>query len=79
VAVDMEMGGFNEQTDALLEIAAVILDFDEKGRLHPTKGVTTHVTPFDGSNMDPKSLEVNGIDPYNPLRAAREERDGDGI
>ena len=75
MAVDMEMGGFNEQTDALLEIAAVILDFDEKGRLHPTKGVTTHVTPFDGSNMDPKSLEVNGIDPYNPLRAAREERD----
>lgn len=28
--------------------------------------------------MDPKSMEINGIDPYHPLRAAREERDALG-
>jgi len=58
-----------------LEIAAVLLDFDENGKLHPSKSYKTHVVPFDGSNLEPKSLEVNGIDPFHPLRAAREERE----
>ena len=75
VVVDVETGGFNERTDALLEVAAVMLDIDENGQLHPVKSVQTHVVPFDGSNIEPKSLEVNGIDPYHPLRAAREERE----
>ena len=75
VVVDVETGGFNERTDALLEIAAVLLDFDEQGRLHPVKSVTTHVVPFDGANIEPKSLEINGIDPWHPLRAARAERE----
>ncbi|MFT6877716.1 MAG: ribonuclease T, partial [Granulosicoccus sp.] len=74
VVVDVETGGFNERTDALLEIAAVILDIDENGMLKPVKSYSTHVVPFDGCNIEPKSLEVNGIDPYHPLRAAREER-----
>lgn len=75
MVVDVETGGFNERTDALLEIAAVLLDFDDQGRLHPVKSYQTHVVPFDGSNIEPKSLEVNGIDPFHPLRAAREERE----
>ena len=75
VVVDVETGGFNERTDALLEIAAVLLDIDEEGRLQPGKHYSTHVVPFDGCNIDQKSLEVNGIDPYHPLRAAREERE----
>ncbi len=75
VVVDVETGGFNERNDALLEIAAVLLDVDDEGKLRPVKSYTTHVVPFDGSNIEPKSLEVNGIDPYHPLRAAREERE----
>ena len=75
VVVDVETGGFNEQTDALLEIAAVILDYDEAGDLHPVASYSTHVTAFEGSNIDPKSLEINGIDPDHPLRAARAERE----
>ena len=75
VVVDVETGGFNEQTDALLEIAAVILDYDEVGDLHPVASYSTHVTAFEGSNIDPKSLEINGIDPDHPLRAARAERE----
>ncbi|ASJ76417.1 ribonuclease T [Granulosicoccus antarcticus] len=75
VVVDVETGGFNERNDALLEIAAVLLGIDENGQLKPVKSYTTHVVPFDGSNIEPKSLEVNGIDPYHPLRAAREERE----
>ena len=33
VVVDVETGGFNHRTDALLEIAAVILRMDDGGRL----------------------------------------------
>lgn len=75
MVVDVETGGFNERTDALLEIAAVLLNFDDKGRLSLGKKYQTHVVPFEGSNLEPKSLEVNGIDPFHPLRAAREERE----
>ena len=75
IVVDVETGGFNEQTDALLEVAAVLIDMDDRGRLSTGETYTTHVTPFEGANMEPKSLEINGIDPWNPLRAARAERE----
>lgn len=78
VVVDVETGGFNADTDALLEIAAVILEVDENGLLSPATTVSTHVIPFEGSNIDEKSLQVNGIDPHHPLRAARSERDAFG-
>ena len=73
VVIDVETGGFNSQTDALLEIAAVLLRIDDEGLLHSDATVSTHVVPFAGANLDEKSLEVNGIDPFHPLRAAREE------
>jgi len=31
VVIDVETSGFNEQTDALLEICAIILGMDEEG------------------------------------------------
>jgi len=75
VVVDVETGGFNAETDALLEIAAVLLRVDEAGLLVPASSYTTHVIPFDGSNIEEKSLQINGIDPWHPLRAARSESD----
>jgi ribonuclease T len=74
VVVDVETGGFNEQTDALLQIAAVILDMREDGTLYCQETHTCHVTPFPGANLDPKSMEVNGIDPDHPLRMAMDEK-----
>ncbi len=75
VVVDVETGGFISRTDALLEIAAVIVEIDPDGRLR--RGVTHsyHVKPFGGSRLDPASLEVNGIDPWHPLRPALDEAD----
>ncbi len=75
VVVDVETGGFNARTDALLEIAAVLLKFDEQGKLCRDETFRYHVKPFDGANMDPASLAVNGIDPNHPLRPAIDERD----
>ncbi len=73
VVVDVETGGFNERTDALLQIAAVLLDINEDGTLVCDETHTCHVEPFPGANLDPKSLEVNGIDPDHPLRMAMDE------
>ena len=33
VVVDVETGGFNAKTDALLEIAAVLIEFDDEGTI----------------------------------------------
>lgn len=75
VIVDVETGGFNCKTDALLDIAAVFVDPQEDGTLLRGETIRYHVKPFEGANMDPASLAVNGIDPHHPLRPAIDERD----
>ena len=74
VVVDVETGGFDAEHDALLEIAAVPLSMDADGYLQLQPTVSTHVEPFPGANLDPRSLEITGIDPDNPLRGALAER-----
>ena len=74
VVVDVETGGFDAEHDALLEIAAVPLCMDEAGFFGCQAVVSTHVEPFPGANLDPRSLEITGIDPDNPLRGAIPER-----
>jgi ribonuclease T len=78
VVIDCETGGFISQTDALLEIAGVLLKLDEDGVLR--RGATSryHVQPFPGARLDPASLAVNGIDPHHPLRPALPEADALG-
>lgn len=75
VVVDVETGGFNAQTDALLEVAAIILGIDQKGILYCKESHNIHVQPFEGANIEPASLEINGIDPYHPLRLALPEKE----
>ena len=78
VVVDVETGGFNARTDALLEIAAVLVAFDDAGRLERRETIRYHVKPFDGANIEAASLAVNGINPDHPLRPAIDERDALG-
>ena len=78
VVVDVETGGFVAATDALLEIAAVLLKIDANGRVVRDATVRQHVRPFEGARMDPASLAVNGIDPWHPLRIASTESDALG-
>ena len=75
VVVDVETAGFTAETDALLEIAAVLLEVDGQGRWVRKATHSCHVQPFEGANLDPASLEFNGIDPDPPLRFAIPERD----
>jgi ribonuclease T len=75
VVIDVETGGFNCKTDALLEVAAVLLEMDDEGLLRRRETIRYHVKPFEGANLEPASLAVNGIDPHHPLRPAIDERD----
>ncbi len=73
VVVDVETGGFNPRADALLELAACIIEMDTDGWIRPGDLIMRHVAPFEGANMDPKSMEVNGIRPDHPFRPAVDE------
>jgi len=75
VVVDIESGGFNADTDALLEIAAVLIDMGGDGVLNRGATHSFHVKPFEGARLDPASLSITGIDPFHPLRPALPERD----
>ncbi len=75
VVVDVETAGFNAQTDALLEIAAVTLRMDDAGLIHPDETHACHVQPFAGANLEPSALAFTGIDPYHPFRLAKTEDD----
>lgn len=75
VIVDIETAGFNAKKHALLEIAAVIVEYDGNGDLEITERYTTHVIPFKNAELDEAALKFNGIDPYHPFRMAIEEKD----
>ncbi|MBR9805390.1 ribonuclease T [bacterium] len=75
VVIDIETGGFNCATDAMLEIAATFLDMNEIGELQIHDTLNFHVEPFGGANLDPAALAFTGIDPYHPLRPSQPEND----
>ncbi|MDX1504247.1 MAG: ribonuclease T [Spongiibacter sp.] len=73
VVIDVETGGFNSQTDGILEIAATLLRMDDAGNLEPDETLSYHIVPFEGANLEPAALEFTGIDPHNPDRQAQKE------
>jgi ribonuclease T len=78
VVIDVETGGFQPSTDALLQIAAVFVEIDREGQLYRGATHSYHVKPFENSRLDPASLQVNKIDPWHPLRPAIDESDALG-
>lgn len=75
VVIDIETGGFNAQTDAILEIAAMILAMEPDGTIGIEQSFFHRVIPFEGANIEEAALKFTGIDPYHPLRVARSERE----
>ena len=75
VVIDVETGGFNAKTDAMLEIAAVILEMDSQGNLQIKDHYSKNVEPFPGAVVEQAALEFTGIDIYDPERNAEEEGD----
>ncbi|MDX1460918.1 MAG: ribonuclease T [Xanthomonadales bacterium] len=75
VAVDIETGGFNADRDAMLEIAVCLIEMDDFGRLAVGDCHDANVEPFDGANIDPRSLEFTGIDLDDPDRKPLVEKE----
>jgi ribonuclease T len=75
VVVDVETAGFDPQRHALLEIAAVVIRMNESGELEPAPAIACHVLPFLGSEIDPRALAFNKIDPDHPFRDAIPEHE----
>ena len=74
VVVDLETGGFDAQSNPLLELACVMLDWQDNQLV----AVDQHawcVAPFAGSSADPASLKVTGIDLEDPNRRGLEEHE----
>ena len=75
VVIDVETGGFNCKSDALLEIAAVTLKMNEQGELEKDQTLHFHVKPFEGANIEQSAIDFNGIKPFCSLRAAVDEEE----
>ena len=75
VVVDVETGGFDWNRHALLEIAAIPIEIDDAGDLTLGEVASAHLVPAPGTEIDPKSLAITGIDLDHPFRLAKPERE----
>ncbi len=73
VVVDVETGGFNSATDALLEIAAVTLKINDEGNIVRDKTFAFEVEPFEDANIEQAALDFTGIDLNDPERLSEPE------
>jgi len=75
VIVDIETAGFDAKKNPLLEIAAVIVEYNKNLELTISESHAAHIIPFENSVLDPSALKFTGIDPYHPFRMAITERE----
>jgi ribonuclease T len=69
VVVDLETGGFDPETNPILEMAAVQVRY-EGVRLALGSRWRRAVHPYPGGVLNPAALKVTGIDPLDPRREA---------
>ena len=74
VVIDVETGGFNAATDALLEVAAVTLEMADTGLLQRQQTFEYHVDPFEGANIEQSALDFTGIILDSPARESQPEQ-----
>ena len=73
VVIDVETGGFDCQKNALLEVAAVILEMNSQGMLQIKESLSKNIDPFPGATIEDSALEFTGIDIYDSERMPEEE------
>ena len=75
VVIDVETGGFNNATDALLEIAAIPILMNDVHQVYAGQCFSAAVEPFPGANLEESALQFTGIDPDDPERGAIPEKE----
>lgn len=73
VVVDVETGGFNPATDALLEISMITIQLDNSGNLVPKDQYSVNIRPFEGANLVSVNIDFLGIDPFDEKRNLENE------
>jgi ribonuclease T len=73
VVVDLETGGFNSTSNAILEIAIHLID-EEDSKLVLGESHRFHIKPFEGLIVDQDALQFLKLDLNHPLRLAVEEK-----
>lgn len=74
IIIDIETAGFNPKKNPLLEIAAVIVEYNASGELYSTESHSCQIIPFENSELDQASLDFTGIKPFHPFRMAIDEK-----
>ncbi len=69
VVVDIETGGFDPTSNAILEIAITLIE-EENKKLIVGETFRHHIIPFEGSIVEKESLEFTKINLDHPLRNA---------
>ena len=76
VVVDLETGGFDPKTNAILEIAATLIIKNEDTQLLDVgKTYRYHIEPYEGLVVEQESLDFTKINLNHPLRNAIAEKD----
>lgn len=75
IIIDVETSGLDPMRNAILEVAAVLIERNAEGFFELGTAHFEHVLPFEGAELDEASLAFNGIDPFQPLRFALSEQD----
>lgn len=75
VIVDVESAGFNEKTDALLEVSMMTVSMDAKGFLQPKEQFSANIRPFANSNIEKLNIDFLGIDPFDESRNLKDEKE----
>ena len=76
VVVDLETGGLDPKTNAILEIAATLIVKNEGTQLLDVgKTYRYHIEPYEGLVVEQESLDFTKINLNHPLRNAIAEKD----
>ena len=73
VIIDVETTGVDYTKNGLLEIAIVLVDYNDENKLAFTLTDSWHVLPFANAVIDPKAMAVNNTDDTHPFRFAKPE------
>ncbi len=73
VVVDVETAGFNAKPMPCWKLLPFQLFMMRMANLYQVKRIMRISTRFEGANLDRRSLDFIGIDPFNPMRMAMAE------
>lgn len=76
VVVDVETGGFDAKTNALLEVAAIPILMDDNNQVFPESCYSVEIEPCEGLTVEESALQFTGIDLDDPDRHAVHEKTG---